>query len=235
MWSGCPSTCNIVALDRRRNSLGASILRRSTRVHFEDMNQIGVVFMEIWDLLLMGFSLQFKKNQKKSIFGPATKTALSNPLWQPSPFQRPSVQETPFEASPPRNWDLTSGDDAKSCSGNCGDDDGLPFSLAVADPWGIWQGHLGEKGIFLDFNWFRAGKFGIMNPKVSWQPGQHRHLIICERMDLRKFAIFPHHPQTGTESLPPLVQDMPCCSISCQGGACGEIRAAQWGLNGSYI
>ena len=49
--------------------------------------------------------------------------------------QTETVQETPFEASPARNWDLTSGDDAKSCSGNCGDDDGLPFSLAVADPW----------------------------------------------------------------------------------------------------
>lgn len=107
MWSGCPSTCNIVALDRRRNSLGASILRRSTRVHFEDMNQIGVFLWKSeiccpWD---------FPCSLKTKIFGPATKTQLFRipstffggftgvvsfwQPWQPSPKLRPKPSKRP--------------------------------------------------------------------------------------------------------------------------------------------
>lgn len=105
------------------------------------------IFLAVQKNTYLGQLLRQLFRIHSTFFGGFTGVAF---VWQPWHVLhrfRPSVQETPFEASPPRNCDLTSGDDAKSCSGNCGDDDGLPFSLAVADPWAFWQGHHGfEKG-----------------------------------------------------------------------------------------
>lgn len=165
---------------------------------------------------------------KKNIFGPATKTALSNPLHFFGEF---TVYRCCFCWQPwlyLHRWNNLPSKRPRSKHHHLGIGIWLQAMLPrvvveIAETTMVfhfrWQSlipghlakHLGEKGIFLDFNWVSSRQIwntsdlfyiikcpivlSKLSPSELWTLKSHDnrvHTAICERMDLREFALFPH-------------------------------------------